>query len=174
MWCKEPTQWKRSWCWEMLRSGEEVTQNAMVGWHHWLNGHEFEQIPGDSKAQGSLACCSPCSCKGSDATLKVNKNKSNLPWFRGWPTNIPVFYAILFFITSNFTFITTCTTEHCFCFSLAASFFLELFSHSSPIACWTLDLWKAHLLVLYLCTFSYCSWGFWGKNTGVVCHVLLW
>ena len=153
MWCEEPTQWKRSWCWEMLRSGEEVTQNAMVGWHHWLNGHEFEQIPGDSKAQGSLACSSPCSCKGSDTTLKVNKNKPNLPWFRGWPTNIPVFYAILFCITSNFTFITTCTTEHCFCFSLAASFFLELFSHSSPIACWTLDLWKAHLLVLYLCTF---------------------
>ena len=31
----------------------------MVGWHHWPNGHEFEQAPGDDEGQGSLACCSP-------------------------------------------------------------------------------------------------------------------
>ena len=31
----------------------------MVGWHHQLNGNEFEQAPGDSEGQGSLACCSP-------------------------------------------------------------------------------------------------------------------
>ena len=31
----------------------------MVGWHHRFNGHEFEQTPGDSERQGSLACCSP-------------------------------------------------------------------------------------------------------------------
>ena len=31
----------------------------MVGWHHQLNGHEFEQTPGDSERQGSLVCCSP-------------------------------------------------------------------------------------------------------------------
>ena len=35
----------------------------MVGWHCWLNVHEFEQTPGDSEGQGSLACCSPWSCK---------------------------------------------------------------------------------------------------------------
>ena len=34
-------------------------EDEMVGWHHWLNGHEFEQIPGDSEGQGSLACYSP-------------------------------------------------------------------------------------------------------------------
>ena len=42
--------------------GQEVkgtTENEMVGWHHWLNGHEFEQTPGDSERQGSLACCTP-------------------------------------------------------------------------------------------------------------------
>ena len=33
-------------------------QDEMVGWHHWLNGHEFEQAPGDSEGQGSLAHCS--------------------------------------------------------------------------------------------------------------------
>ena len=31
----------------------------MVGWHHQLNGHEFEQTPGDGEGQGGLACCSP-------------------------------------------------------------------------------------------------------------------
>ena len=34
-------------------------QDEMVGWHHWLNGHEFEQAPGDGEGQGSLACCNP-------------------------------------------------------------------------------------------------------------------
>ena len=33
--------------------------DALVGWHHWFNGHKFEQTPGDSEGQGSLACCSP-------------------------------------------------------------------------------------------------------------------
>ena len=36
-----------------------VTEDEMVGWHHQLNGHEFQQTPGDSEGQGSLACCSP-------------------------------------------------------------------------------------------------------------------
>ena len=36
------------------------------GWHHWLNGHEFEQALGVGDGQGSLACCSPWSCKESD------------------------------------------------------------------------------------------------------------
>ena len=36
-----------------------MTENEMVGWHHRLNGHEFEQNLGDSEGQGNLACCSP-------------------------------------------------------------------------------------------------------------------
>ena len=36
-----------------------MTEDEMVGWHHRFNGHEFEQIPGDIKGQGSLAYCSP-------------------------------------------------------------------------------------------------------------------
>ena len=36
-----------------------MTENEMVWWHHWLNGHEFAQAPGDSEEQGSLAWCSP-------------------------------------------------------------------------------------------------------------------
>ena len=41
----------------------------MVGWHHWLNGHEFEQTLGDSEGQGRLACCNLCGHKVSDMTV---------------------------------------------------------------------------------------------------------
>ena len=40
-----------------------ITEDEMVGWHHRLNGHEFEQALGDGEGQGSLACCSPCDGK---------------------------------------------------------------------------------------------------------------
>ena len=40
----------------------------MVGWHHPLNGHEFEQTPADCEGQGSLVCCSPRGCRESDTT----------------------------------------------------------------------------------------------------------
>ena len=43
----------------------------MVGWHHQLNGHEFEQTPGDSKGQGSLACCRLQGLKESDMTERL-------------------------------------------------------------------------------------------------------
>ena len=41
-------------------------------WHHWLNGHEFEQAPGVADGQGSLVCCSPWGCKESDTTEWLN------------------------------------------------------------------------------------------------------
>ena len=46
-----------------------TTEDEMVGWHHWLNGHEFEQTLWDSEGQGSLACCSPWGCKELDTTV---------------------------------------------------------------------------------------------------------
>ena len=46
-----------------------MTEDEMVGWHHRLNGHEFEQTPGDSEGQGGLACCSPWGLKELDTTL---------------------------------------------------------------------------------------------------------
>ena len=46
----------------------------LVGWHYWFNGLEFEQTPGDSEGQGSLARCSPWSCKESDITERLNDN----------------------------------------------------------------------------------------------------
>ena len=45
-----------------------ATEDEMIRWHHRLNGREFEQTPGDSEGQGSLACCSPWGHKESDMT----------------------------------------------------------------------------------------------------------
>ena len=51
-----------------------MTEDEMVGWHHQLNGHEFEQTQGDGEGQGSLACCSPWGHKESDMTEQLNYN----------------------------------------------------------------------------------------------------
>ena len=45
-----------------------TTEGEMVGWHHRLNGHEFEQTLGAGEGQGSLVCCSLRGCKESDTT----------------------------------------------------------------------------------------------------------
>ena len=77
-WCEELTHWKRPWCWERLKvGGEGMTEDEIVGWHHWLNGHEFVQTPGDSEGQGSLACCSPWGHKKSDMTEQLYNNEYN-------------------------------------------------------------------------------------------------
>ena len=56
-----------------------MTEDRMVGWHYQLNGHEFEQAPGDIEGQGSLVCCSPWGHKESDMIEQLNNSsKSNL------------------------------------------------------------------------------------------------
>ena len=60
----------------------------MVGWHHRLDGHEFEHTLGDSEGQGSLACCSPWGHKESDTTEQL-KNKNlrrgeSMIYLLGW------------------------------------------------------------------------------------------
>ena len=50
------------------QEAERVTEDEMVGWHHWLNGPKSEQTLGDSEGQGSLACCSPWGRKELDTT----------------------------------------------------------------------------------------------------------
>ena len=52
----------------MTEEEKGMTEDEMVGWHHRLNGHEFEPTPGDSEGQGSLACCAPWGQKESDMT----------------------------------------------------------------------------------------------------------
>ena len=52
-----------------------MTEDEMVVWHHWLNGHEFEQAPENSEGQGNLACCSLWGRKESDTTKQLNDHK---------------------------------------------------------------------------------------------------
>ena len=49
-----------------------MTEDEMVGWHHWLEGHEFEQAPGVGDVQGCLVCCSSWDQKESDTTERLN------------------------------------------------------------------------------------------------------
>ena len=55
-------------------TGEEkgTTEDERVGWHHWLDAHEFEQVPGVGDGQGSLVCCSPWGRKELDTTDWLN------------------------------------------------------------------------------------------------------
>ena len=88
--------------------------------------------------------------------------------------NIPGSYAILLFTALDFTSITSHIHNWvCFCFGSISSFFLELFLHWSPVACWAPTDLGAYLSVSCLFAFSYSSWGSQGKNTEVICHSLL-
>ena len=63
--------------WKDLDAGKAwrkkgMTEDEMVGWHHWLNGQEFEQAPGVGDGQGSPACFSPWGCKELDMIEQVN------------------------------------------------------------------------------------------------------
>ena len=51
-----------------------MTEDEMIGWHHQLNGHEFEQAPGDGDGQGSLMCCSLWGRKELDMTEQQQKS----------------------------------------------------------------------------------------------------
>ena len=58
--------------WRQEETG--TTEDEVIGWHHWLNGQEFEQTPGGDEGQGGLVCCSPWGCKELDATEQLNNN----------------------------------------------------------------------------------------------------
>ena len=99
-----------------------TTEDEMVGWHHWINGHEFEQVPGVGDGQGSLPCYSPWDCKESDTTEWLNwtelihVHKQNvmdwnrytlLPWMVRLDT-IFIFFCMLFHFPS---FLPLCITS---------------------------------------------------------------
>ena len=64
-----------------------VAEDEMVGWHHWLNGHEFEQALGDGEGQGSLACYSPWGCKELKMTERLNNNITEPQMMLIWNRN---------------------------------------------------------------------------------------
>jgi len=63
---------------EKIEGRRRMTENKMVGWHHQLNGHDFEQALGVGDGQGSLVCCSPWCRKESDTTEWLNWTEPNL------------------------------------------------------------------------------------------------
>ena len=54
-----------------------ATEDEMLGWHHRLDGHDFEQALGVGDGQGGLACCSPWGRKESNVTERVNDNTAH-------------------------------------------------------------------------------------------------
>ena len=71
-WCEDWLIGKDSDAGKDWRQEKGMTDDEIVGWHHQLDGHEFEQIPGVGDGRGSLACCSPWGCKESDTTEWLN------------------------------------------------------------------------------------------------------
>ena len=83
------------------RQGEKMTEDELIGWHHWLDGHEFEQTLGDGKGHGILACYSPWIHKESDRTQIPNNNNSCLT---AWFTVKPIYWHQVL-MKENITFI---------------------------------------------------------------------
>ena len=62
----------------------------MAGWHHRIDGHEFEQAPGVGDGQGGLACCCPWGRRESDTTEQLNNNNKSVLWSGSRePENLP-------------------------------------------------------------------------------------
>ena len=60
-----------------MQEEKGTTEDEMVGWHHRLNGHEFEQALGDGEGQESLVSCSPWGRKESDTTERLKNNNAS-------------------------------------------------------------------------------------------------
>ena len=75
-WWEELTHWKNPDAGRDWRQEEKgMTEYEAFGWHHQLDGHEFEQAPRVGDGQRGLACCSPWGCKESDMTEQLNWDK---------------------------------------------------------------------------------------------------
>ena len=72
-WLLEKTDAGRDW----EQEGKGTTEDEMAGWHHWLDGHEFEWTLGDGDGQGGLACCDSWGRKESDTTERLNWTELN-------------------------------------------------------------------------------------------------
>ena len=66
---KDPDAWK-----DGRQKGQRTAEDEIVRYHHWLNGHDFEQTLGDNEWQGSLACCSRRGCKELGMTEWLDNN----------------------------------------------------------------------------------------------------
>ena len=88
-----------------------MTEDEMAGWHHWLDGCEFEWTPGDGDGQGGLVCCDSWGHRELDRTERLN-------WRLSWTNKKLLRYLLLFFFFSASLshvqlFATPWTTAHC-------------------------------------------------------------
>ena len=100
---------------EGWRQKKGTGEDEMVGWHHWLNGHEFEQTQGDSEGQRSLAYCSPWGCKESDMIERLNNNycyTQIFNCFEGWHPNLHI--VQLYFKTLDLSIFPWSSVSWCF------------------------------------------------------------
>jgi len=82
-------------------------EDEMAGWHHWFNGHEFQQAPGVGYGQGSLVCCSPWGHKELDMTEQLNWTDRLLS---AWKELFSVWKMKIFQYVEYYT--NTCTYSH--------------------------------------------------------------
>ena len=80
-----------------------TTEDEMAGWHHWLDGHEFEQAVGVGDGQGSVTCCTSWGCKESDTTERLNWSEMKSP--QGQP--LPMFVVPALITLSDTSFISS-------------------------------------------------------------------
>ena len=84
-WCEELTHLKRPWCWEDWGQEKKgMTEDEMVGWHHWLNGHGFGWTLGVGDGQEGLVSCGSWSLKESDTTEQLNFSLSEWRQINIW------------------------------------------------------------------------------------------
>ena len=81
--------WKDSDAGKDWRQEKGTAEDEMVGWHRWLDGHEFEQAPGVGDGQGGLACCSPWDHKELDMTERLNWTGFLVNFFTLWGSEPP-------------------------------------------------------------------------------------
>ena len=74
-----------------------ATEDEMVGWHHWLNRHEFEETSRDSEGEGSLACCSPWGCKEWDTQTRMS-DETKTAWLENYESNHYDYLGLYFMI----------------------------------------------------------------------------
>ena len=135
-WCKELSHLKRPWCWEDWGHEEKgTTEDEIVWWHHWLNGHGFGWTLGIDDGWGGLVCCGSWGCKESDMNEQLNWTEPNGSLrVSVWPDSLsyqPLPHLIFLYLSPDLCF------GHHRCYNFTSSdqiFVLKLLIHDlSPL-----------------------------------------
>ena len=78
---------------DWMQDKKGSTEDEMVGWHHWFNGHEFDQVPGDGEGQGMLAFYSPWGCRVGHDWETEQHHHHNLSWH--WINLFSLFHMLV-------------------------------------------------------------------------------